>query len=65
MSITEAIQADPRTRSIFEAVGIDCVGCSGVALESIEVGAKMYAADLDALLADLNRLVSAESPEDN
>lgn len=60
MSITEAIQADPRARGIFEAVGIDCVGCSGVSLESIEVGAKMYGVDLDMLLADLNRLVAAE-----
>jgi hybrid cluster-associated redox disulfide protein len=63
MSIMEAIQVDPRARDIFEALGIDCVGCSGVSLESIAAGAKLHGVDVEVLLADLNKLVSAGSSQ--
>jgi hybrid cluster-associated redox disulfide protein len=52
----EAMQADPRARDILEGHGIDCVGCSGISLESIEDGAKTLNIDADALLAELNSL---------
>jgi hybrid cluster-associated redox disulfide protein len=56
MTIMEALQADPRARDIFEGHGIDCVGCSGISLESIEDGARMLKIDLEAMLAELNQL---------
>ncbi len=56
MTVMEAIQADPRARDIFEEHGVDCVGCSGISLETIENGAITQGLDLEAVLADLNRL---------
>lgn len=60
MSIMEALQADPRAREVFTAYGMGCIGCMGVSMESIEDGAKMHGIDPDAVLADLNKLVSLE-----
>jgi hybrid cluster-associated redox disulfide protein len=56
MTIMEALQADPRARDIFESHGIDCVGCSGIVLETIEHGARIQGYDLEEVLSDLNRL---------
>lgn len=64
MTIMEALQADPRARDIFEAHGIDCVGCSGIVLESIADGAKTQGFDLDEVLEDLNKLAAAGSSQE-
>jgi hybrid cluster-associated redox disulfide protein len=60
MSIMEALQADPRAREVFTAYGMGCIGCMGVSMESIEDGAKMHGIDPDAVLEDLNKLVSVD-----
>lgn len=59
----EAIQADPRARDIFTSYGLECPVCVGVSMESIEDGALMHGVDVDAILADLNKLLSAGSPQ--
>jgi hybrid cluster-associated redox disulfide protein len=63
MTIMEAIQADPRARDVFTSYGLECPVCVGVSMESIEDGALMHAVDVDAILADLNKLVPAVSSE--
>ena len=63
MSILEAIQADPRARDVFAALGMGCTGCMGVSMESIEDGAKMHGIDPKAVLDDLNKLVPLESTQ--
>ena len=60
MSIMEALQADPRARDVFNAYGMGCIGCMGVSMESIEDGAKMHGIDPQAVVGELNRLVSLE-----
>jgi hybrid cluster-associated redox disulfide protein len=58
MSIMEALQADPRARDVFTAYGMGCIGCMGVSMESIEDGAKMHGIDPEAVVGELNKLVS-------
>lgn len=56
MTIMEDLQADPCAHDIFEPYGIDCVGCPGIVLESIENGAVVHGFDLEQVLVDLNGL---------
>jgi hybrid cluster-associated redox disulfide protein len=58
MSIIEVLQANPRTRDVFVAFGMGCVGCMGVSMESIEDGAKMHGIAVETILAELNKLGS-------
>jgi hybrid cluster-associated redox disulfide protein len=64
MTIMEAIQADPRARDIFTSYGLECPVCVGVSMESIEDGALMHGVDVEAILADLNKLLSADSEQE-
>jgi hybrid cluster-associated redox disulfide protein len=61
MTIMEAIQADPRAREVFTSYGLECPVCVGVSMESIEDGALMHGVDIEAIMADLNKLASAET----
>jgi hybrid cluster-associated redox disulfide protein len=56
MSILDALQADPRSRQIFESHGMGCIGCLGATMESIENGAKMHGLEPEAIIRDLNSL---------
>ena len=56
MSILDALQADPRARDVFTAHGLECIGCMGAMMESIEDGARMHGIDTSALLRELNEL---------
>jgi hybrid cluster-associated redox disulfide protein len=56
MSIMEILQANPRSRDVFVAFGMGCIGCMGVSMESIEDGAKMHGIDVEAILTELNKL---------
>ena len=64
MTIMEAIQADPRARDVFTSYGLECPVCVGVSMESIEDGALMHGVDVEAILADLNKLLSADSEQE-
>jgi hybrid cluster-associated redox disulfide protein len=63
MSIMEALQADPRARDVFTAYGMGFIGCMGVSMESIEDGAKMHGIDPEAVVGELNKLVSLGQPQ--
>lgn len=56
--IIEALQAHPRAREVFIQHGMGCMDCMGAVMESIEVGAKAHGIDVDALVKDLNMLLS-------
>ena len=60
MSIIEVLQADPRTRDVFVAFGMGCIGCMGVSMESIEDGAKMHGIAVETVLAELNKVGSQQ-----
>jgi hybrid cluster-associated redox disulfide protein len=60
MSMMEALQADPRAKDIFASYGLDCIGCMGVSMESIEAGAAMHGIDPDAVVTELNKLAPLE-----
>ena len=59
MSLMEALQADPRAREVFAALGMGCIGCMGVSIESIEDGARMHGIDPETVVGELNRLADA------
>lgn len=66
MSIQEAIQAEPRARTVFEAHGMGCGACLGAQLETIQEGARMHDIDPETILEELNGLgASGESGEDS
>ena len=60
MPMMVALQADPRAKDVFASHGMGCIGCMGVSMESIEDGAKMHGIDPNLVVAELNKLVSAE-----
>jgi len=45
---------------VFMKHGLHCVGCHVAAFESIEQGAEAHGIDVDALVADLNKVVSSK-----
>jgi hybrid cluster-associated redox disulfide protein len=57
MSISEIVQKNPETISVFQHYGMGCVGCSAARFENIEQGASVHGIDLEALLAALNKVV--------
>ncbi|MBO8126768.1 MAG: DUF1858 domain-containing protein [Firmicutes bacterium] len=57
MKIFEVLQKHSAAREVLAKYGMGCLGCMGATMESLESGAKMHGINLDALLADLNRLL--------
>ena len=64
MSILDVLQADPRARDIVTAHGLECIGCMGAMMESVEDGARMHGIDPVALLRELNGLEPLPDPEE-
>lgn len=61
MSIEEVVKKHPETRSTFERHGLACAGCQAALFESIEQGAEVHGADVDSLVADLNKEVECSA----
>jgi hybrid cluster-associated redox disulfide protein len=57
-SIIEALRYHPMASEIFAKHGMACIGCMGSVTETIENGAKMHGIDIEALVKELNALVS-------
>ncbi len=57
-TIEEIVSKHPETMIVFMKHGLHCVGCHVAAFESIEQGAEAHGIDVDALVADLNKVVS-------
>lgn len=61
MTIEEVVTEYPETMLVFMRHGLHCVGCHVSAYESIEEGALAHGINVDALVADLNKVVSART----
>jgi hybrid cluster-associated redox disulfide protein len=55
-TIEEVVTKYPESVMVFMKHGLHCVGCHVSAFESIEEGAMAHGIDVDALVADLNKL---------
>ncbi len=58
MSILEVVQKYPQTVDVFRNYGMGCLGCSAARFENIEQGANAHGIDINALVADLNKVVA-------
>jgi len=63
MTIEEVVTEYPETMLVFMRHGLHCVGCHVSAYESIEEGAMAHGINVDALVADLNMVVTARKPK--
>jgi len=66
IKIEEVVTQYPETMMVFMKHGLHCVGCHVSAFESIEDGAMAHGINVDALVADLNKVISSrkQKPED-
>ncbi len=55
-TIEEVVTRYPESVMVFMKHGLHCVGCHVSAFESIEEGAMAHGIDVDALVADLNKI---------
>jgi len=55
MTFNEVMRTYPDTIKVFRKYGMECIGCLGAELESIENGAIAHGVDLESLLGDLNK----------
>ncbi len=55
--IIDVLQQNPKTAEIFEELGMGCIGCMGITMETIENGAKMHQISLEVLLKALNEVL--------
>jgi hybrid cluster-associated redox disulfide protein len=58
MTIAEILRRYPQTIPILKQYGLDCADCQLADIEELEHGAGVHHADLEALLAELNRRVT-------
>ncbi|CAG0996567.1 hypothetical protein METP3_03000 [Methanosarcinales archaeon] len=59
IKIEEVVTQYPETMMVFMKHGLHCVGCHVSAFESIEDGAMAHGINVDALVADLNKVISS------
>ena len=66
VKIEEIVTQYPETMMVFMKHGLHCVGCHVSSFESIEDGAIAHGINVDALVADLNKVISSrkQKPED-
>lgn len=60
MKIFEVLRQHAGAKDILANHGMGCLGCMGATMESLENGARMHGVNLEALLADLNRLIDEQ-----
>ncbi|MCZ7357351.1 MAG: DUF1858 domain-containing protein [Candidatus Methanoperedens sp.] len=58
-TIEDVVSQYPETMMVFMRHGLHCVGCHVSAFESIEDGASAHGINVDALVEDLNKVISA------
>ena len=59
IKIEEVVTQYPETMMVFMKHGLHCVGCHVSAFESIEDGAIAHGINVDALVDDLNKVISS------
>ena len=63
MKIEEVVTQYPESTMVFMKHGLHCVGCHVSALESVEEGAMAHGINVDALVEDLNKVISSRKKE--
>ena len=63
MKIEEVVTQYPESTMVFMKHGLHCVGCHVSALETIEEGATVHGINVDALVEDLNKVISSRKKE--
>ena len=58
MTITEVLELDRNTVSVFLQFGMYCLGCPAASGESLEQAAAVHGINLDELLGALNGLLA-------
>jgi len=58
MPIGEVVQTYPQTIEVFLKHGLMCFGCAIARFENIEQGATAHGINVEALMTDLNAVVS-------
>jgi hybrid cluster-associated redox disulfide protein len=58
MAIGDVVSKYPSTINVFFKHGLGCVGCAVARFENIQQGAMAHGIDVDALINDLNQVVS-------
>lgn len=61
MPIGEVVTRYPGTVQVFFQHGLGCVGCAVAQFENIRQGALAHGVDVEALIADLNRVTAQAS----
>ncbi len=63
MTFGEVLKKHPETVKTFFEYGMHCFGCHLSVAETIEQGALAHGVEVDKLVDDLNKLVSASAEE--
>jgi len=59
MPIGDVVQNHPQTIEVFLRHGLMCFGCAIARFENVEQGAAAHGIDIEALMQDLNAVVTA------
>jgi hybrid cluster-associated redox disulfide protein len=63
MVIHDVVAKYPQTTRVFQGHGLPCAACQVGARESVAGGARTHSLNVDALLADLNRVANGQEAE--
>ena len=55
MMICDILELQPHTEEIFLSHGMNCLGCPGGSLETLEEAAEAHGVSLEKLLGELNK----------
>lgn len=55
MTIMEVLKKDMEVAEIFIKYGLECLGCPGATMETIEDAGRVHGIDAGKLIEDLNR----------
>jgi hybrid cluster-associated redox disulfide protein len=58
MTIHELVKKHPETIPVFEKFGLGCLGCQAALFENIEQGARVHGIDVEALIANINSVIT-------
>ena len=57
--IGDILDIAPQTAPVFMSIGMHCLGCPASRGETVEQACMVHGVDVDALLAEINKLVPA------
>jgi len=57
--IGDILDIAPQTAPVFMAIGMHCLGCPSSRGETVEQACMVHGVDVEALLAEINKLVPA------